>query len=266
MSTSSPPSTLVIDQTTILSLSAALALLIVAYTTSLYLLPSKSTITTRVMFVWHSFDALIHFIFEGSFLYHCFFTYTSIAPSTSDYPHPASLTAPGVYFLGHQDRLYGSFYGNGPMAKLWQEYAKADKRWGGSDLGVISLEILTVFGAGPIAAYVCTLLLDKRSEGKLWFWATVLATAELYGGESSFFSTFSHSICLVSLLKTLADFVLRLHNFCTGMADGKSQSGHEQFHVSVGVSLFLQHALGVHPILGTLPSIQQDAVGFCKSK
>lgn len=129
-------------------------------------------------------SAKIHFLFEGSFLYNCFFTYTTI-PHTSDYPHPASLTSPGVYFLGFTDRLYGSQYGSSPTAKLWQEYAKADKRWGGADLSIIALELLTVFVAGPLALYICELVRQGDKTGKLWFSASVLATAELYGGKRS---------------------------------------------------------------------------------
>ena len=185
MSTLSNPSTLVIDQTTVLSLLAVFVLLLAAYLSSLRLLHPATTTKLRILFIWHLFDALIHFLFEGSFLYNCFFTYTSI-PHTTDYPHPASLTAPGVYFLNHKDRLYGSAYGSSPHAKLWQEYAKADKRWGGADLTVISLELLTVFGAGPLAAYTCYLIERRDPGGKLWFWASVLATAELYGGKVDF--------------------------------------------------------------------------------
>ena len=76
----------------------------------------------------------------------------------------------------------------GPTAKLWQEYAKADKRWGGADLTVVSLELLTVFGAGPVAACVCEMIRrgDGAGNGKMWFWASVLATAELYGGKIFF--------------------------------------------------------------------------------
>lgn len=86
--------------------------------------------------------------------------------------------------MGYSDRNYGSAYGTNPFAKLWQEYAKADKRWGGADLTVISLELLTVFGAGPLAVWVCELLRRGRGEeARLWFWASVLATGELYGGE-----------------------------------------------------------------------------------
>ena len=88
-----------------------------------------------------------------------------------------------MYFLGYKDRLYGSQYGNSASAKLWQEYAKADRRWGGADLTVISLELLTVFGAGPLAVGVCELIRRGDKGGRLWFWASVLATGELYGGE-----------------------------------------------------------------------------------
>ena len=181
MDAQSSPSTLVVDQTTILSLSAALSVLITAYAVSLRVLPTSTTTKLRILFIWHLFDSLIHFTFEGSFLYNCFFTYTSV-PHSSDYPHPASLTSPGVYFMGHADRLYGSRYGTNPTAKLWQEYAKADKRWGGADLTIISLELLTVFAAGPLAAYICELIRRRSSGGRLWFWASVLATGELYGG------------------------------------------------------------------------------------
>ena len=184
MEVQSSPSTLVIDRTTVLSLFAALSVLIVAYAASLHVLHTSTTTKLRVLFIWHLFDSLIHFTFEGSFLYNCFFTFTSITPS-SDYPHPASLTSPAVYFLGSTDRLYGSYYGTSPTAKLWQEYAKADRRWGGADLTVISLELLTVFGAGPLAAYICELIRRRDNGGKLWFWASLLATGELYGGRWS---------------------------------------------------------------------------------
>jgi hypothetical protein len=49
---------------------------------------------------------------------------------------------------------------------------------------VISLELLTVFIAGPLAVYICSLL--ARQRGEAWFWMTVLATGELYGGWMTF--------------------------------------------------------------------------------
>ena len=201
---STRPSTLVIDRTTITSLFAAVSVLITAYIASLHLLHASTTTKLRIIFIWHLFDSLIHFIFEGSFLYNCFFTYTSI-PHTSDYPHPASLSPPGVYFLGYQDRLYGSAYGTSPTAKLWQEYAKADKRWGGADLTVISLELLTVFGAGPLALYICELIRRRDSGARLWFWGVVLATGELYGGKPP--------VNIVRISKARADSV-RFHDIC----------------------------------------------------
>jgi hypothetical protein len=189
-------SSLVIDQTTVTSLLAALSLLIISYVTSLRLLPASTTSSTRVLFIWHSFDSLIHFLFEGSFLYNCF----NVFLARSDVLQyrirtgqlPVEVYPAGVHFLGFKDRYYGSAYGNSPTAKLWQEYAKADKRWGGADLTVISLELLTVFIGGPLAAYICYLLAKghgsvgasgkTKASGKLSFWMIVLATGELYGG------------------------------------------------------------------------------------
>jgi hypothetical protein len=186
----------VIDAVTVTSLLAALALFLIAYFASGVLLPKASSTRSRVLFVWHSFDALIHFFFEGSFLYNCFFTFKQLSSLPTHVSASPVLTPPGVYFLGpeHKYRQYGSAYGDSPTAKLWQEYAKADKRWGGADLTVISLELLTVFMAGPIATYICYLLVKGQGDavpaikgtkvgGKLAFWLIVLATAELYGGK-----------------------------------------------------------------------------------
>lgn len=179
-------SRLIIDETTILSLLATVFILLVAYISSLRLLSPTINPKLRILFIWHAFDALIHFILEGSFLYNCFFTYITIPipSSIGDYPHPASLGAStgAVHFLGHSDRLYGSRYGDSFMTRLWMEYAKADRRWGDADLTVVSLELLTVLVAGPLAIYVCELI-RRRDGARLWFWGSVLATAELYGGE-----------------------------------------------------------------------------------
>ena len=182
-------SPIVIDSTTILSLLSTLLILLSAYLLSHQLLPSPAPLKYRILFVWHAFDALIHFFLEGSFLYNCFFTYVTSA-STLDYPHPASLPAVGP-FLGYADRTYGSAYGTNPFAKLWQEYAKADRRWGGADVTIISLELLTVFVAGPLAVWICELL--RRGQGeerRLWFWASVLATGEIYGGQCAVIPAF----------------------------------------------------------------------------
>ena len=79
---------------------------------------------------------------------------------------------------------------------MWQEYAKADRRWGGADLTVISLELLTVFLAAPAEVYVCHQIskFTKMGNGlakaqtlcRVWFFAVIVATAELYGGFMTF--------------------------------------------------------------------------------
>lgn len=68
-------------------------------------------------------------------------------------------------------------------------YAQADKRWGEADLTVISLELLTVLGAGPLAAWICWGI--ARRNWSVSFWMVVLATGELYGGTVSFPTSFS---------------------------------------------------------------------------
>lgn len=180
-----------IDATTITSLLGVLALLGGAYYGSLKALPRTTTLKTRVLFIWHLFDALVHFVFEGSFLWNCFFV-TYALPTTfssAARQHAAQITLftpPDVYWLGKRDVLFGANFGTGPFSRLWQEYAKADRRWGGTDLTVVCLEILTVGVAGPLALWVCWLLSQNERKGVLrkWFWMVVLATGEIYGGES----------------------------------------------------------------------------------
>ena len=103
-----------------------------------------------------------------------------------------------MYFLGRKEHAHGALYGDSWAARLWQEYAKADRRWGGADLGVVSLEVLTVGVMAPLGVWVCVLLWRagraaavaevarvKGLEKVAWFWAAVVATGELYGGEFS---------------------------------------------------------------------------------
>lgn len=179
-----------ISTTTVVSLLAVLVLLVVAYVLSVRLLPTIAGTKTRVLFIWHLFDALTHFLLEGSFLYCVFF---STLPAGSTIPggdgkllsslHRPLLPAE-VHFLDNSAVVRGAFYGAHPFAKLWQEYARADARWGAADPGVVSLELLTVFVMGPLAVYICSLLRrGPEAEGKAWFWMTIVATSELYGGE-----------------------------------------------------------------------------------
>lgn len=45
---------------------------------------------------------------------------------------------------------------------------------------VVSLEILTVLGAGPMAAYIAYLLI--KNDPVRHYWIVIISTAELYGG------------------------------------------------------------------------------------
>ncbi|CAG8971991.1 hypothetical protein HYALB_00003329 [Hymenoscyphus albidus] len=167
----------VIDTTTIVSLIAVVAILTTAYIVSLYALTPSSAPRFRILFIWHAFDFLIHTIFEGSYLYNCFFT---SKPFDSATHHPASITN----FLGQSDRLHGAAYGDNWGSKLWMVYAQADKRWAGADLTVISLELLTVLVAGPLAAWICYGI--AKRDWRVSFWMIVLATGEIYGGFMTF--------------------------------------------------------------------------------
>lgn len=57
------------DSTTMISLASTVLILAVAYGTSVKVLAPTTPTSYRVLFIWHAFDALIHFFLEGSFLY-----------------------------------------------------------------------------------------------------------------------------------------------------------------------------------------------------
>jgi hypothetical protein len=59
--------------TTVVSLLGVIAILVTAYAASTLLLPKSARAVDRNIFIWLCFDALIHFIFEGSFLWHSTF-------------------------------------------------------------------------------------------------------------------------------------------------------------------------------------------------
>lgn len=166
-----------IDQTTILSLLGVVAILLSSYILSIRVLSPSIPSSLRILFIWHFFDFLIHTIFEGSFLYNCFF---SSVPFDSSIAHPVALTN----FLGTSQFVYGAQYADNWASKLWMVYAQADKRWAGADLTVVSLELLTVLGAGPLALWICWGIV--RKDWRVNFWMVVLATGELYGGFMTF--------------------------------------------------------------------------------
>lgn len=206
------------DTTTLVSLAAAASIVVVAYATSCKALAPTTSGALRFLFIWHLADALCHFILEGSFLYHCFFSYVE-----SHLPEAQALVPSPFNFLGHgETRVYGPQSGGvNPFAQLWMVYARADKRWGGADLGVISLELLTVFFDGPVALYVAYLIAKK--DAKASFWMIVLATCELYGGKClcMFPAALSGPPLRVSFW--LTNLICRLHDLLPRVAHWQCQ-------------------------------------------
>jgi hypothetical protein len=206
-----------IDSTTIVSLTAVLVLLTAAFILSKYVLSPSTSGRLRILFIWHAFDFLIHTIFEGSYLYNCFF---------SSVPFDAAIHSPALMtnFLGRPDRVFGAQYGDNWATKLWMVYAQADKRWAGADLTVISLELLTVLCAGPLALYICYGIAKK--DPMVAFWMVVLATGEIYGGMALLTLTLDHVFFVSSpsrLLGLRANWC-RFHDFLPRMANCESKS------------------------------------------
>jgi len=153
LDTTKTTTTQLFTKTSAASLTAVATLGLVAYIGSKTLLPKNAKWQDRFTFVWLAFDAMIHFSFEGSFL-----------------------------FLSTFGRQVNTSVG--PFAELWKEYTLADKRWGFADETVVSLEILTVLGAGPLCCYILKQLV--RDDPARHYWIVVLSTAELYGGFMTF--------------------------------------------------------------------------------
>ncbi|KAI5792624.1 Emopamil-binding protein [Pyronema domesticum] len=162
----------IISATTVWSLAATVALLAAAYGLSIAVLPRTISKKERGIYIWHIFDALTHLTLEASFCYYSLF---------SSAPFPAENT---VTLFGNSAVSYGVKYSSAPLAKLWQEYARADLRWGNSDVTTLCIELITVVLAGPLALWVAEMI--RKGEGRRWFWMAILATAEIYGGWMTF--------------------------------------------------------------------------------
>lgn len=89
-------------------------------------------------------------------------------------------------------------------------YAKADKRWAEADLTVISIELLTVIGAGPLALWICWGI--SRRDYRVAFWMIVLATGELYGG--THYTLFRSLFAETAVEKHKLIFGNRIHDLC----------------------------------------------------
>lgn len=129
MSSSLPPD--LFDQTTVVSLLATVLIVLVAYGTSCKALAPSTSTSLRFLFIWHLSDALCHFVLEGSFLYHCFFSFIEANSAEAKGLYPTAYN----YLGWGEDRIYGpQSGGENPLAALWMVYARADKRWAGADL------------------------------------------------------------------------------------------------------------------------------------
>ncbi|KAJ7069652.1 Emopamil-binding protein [Mycena amicta] len=135
------------------SLAGVAALYVVGSLASNALLPKNAPFINRFTFIWLAFDGLTHLTIEASFLY-----------------------------LSTFGRTVNSSVG--PLADMWREYVAADFRWGVADPTVVSLEILTVLGAGPLCFYILKQLISD--DPARHYWIVVLSTAELYGGWMTF--------------------------------------------------------------------------------
>lgn len=78
MATKSLPPDL-FDTTTLISLASTVTILAIAYGTSLKALAPSTPRSYRFLFIWHLFDAGIHFFLEGSFLYHVRLIYPALS-------------------------------------------------------------------------------------------------------------------------------------------------------------------------------------------
>ncbi|KAK4237827.1 cholestenol delta-isomerase [Achaetomium macrosporum] len=192
MSTTQPTPSL-FDTTTLISLASTVAILLAALALSRRVLdPHTTPARLRALFVWHAFDALIHFILEGSFVYHCLFSSIPALQLSTGIGGMRYWADPAMYLGGRggggggvAEYVHGAQAGgDNPLAKLWMVYARADYRWAGVDLTVLSIEIITVLFAGCMACLACYDIARKSPRANLVM--IVLATAEIYGGYMTF--------------------------------------------------------------------------------
>ncbi|KAL6060656.1 EBP like [Balamuthia mandrillaris] len=135
------------------SLSVWNAHLLVAVPLALFLGRKLSGWKDKAVLCWFVYDALIHTVLEGSFLW------MSIGGTVAENK-------------------------TNPFAPLWREYANADKRWAVADPTVVSIEILTVV----VCTFLCILLIDAvvNKRPTRHFYQVTLSVMELYGGWMTF--------------------------------------------------------------------------------
>ncbi|KAK9729768.1 hypothetical protein K7432_000016 [Basidiobolus ranarum] len=136
----------------LISLSFILLLLGISFAASKRYVKEKPALE-KWIFVWLSFDFLIHLFLEGPFVY--------------------------MSIFGRQVETSSGF-----LASIWKEYGKADTRWLYSDPTVVSIEIITVVLAGFLSFAVLYALVNDLPSRH--FLQVLLCTAELYGDWMTF--------------------------------------------------------------------------------
>jgi len=187
MSFATPPS--VFTLTSALSLTGVLLVFFIAYAGSKIFLPKTSRWQDRYIFIWLVYQPPFSAPPKLTIVLsrHLTFSFTSRLKgpsSTSLHLDAKSTPAPAPwlkcvrtlsFYTTHNKILTFRIFKN-----AGREYAAADFRWGVSDPGVVSLELLTVFGAGPLGCYILAQL--AKQDPARHYWIVVLSTAELYGG------------------------------------------------------------------------------------
>lgn len=134
------------DKTTLISLASTVVILLAALLLSRLVLDKNTPASLRFLFIWHAFDALIHFCLEGSFVYLCLFASKAVDAGKGEiikgsvlgsawegyYPSPYNYLGADAGEVVHGAQAWAE-EGN-VFAKLWMVYARADRRWAGVDL------------------------------------------------------------------------------------------------------------------------------------
>ncbi|XP_064126230.1 emopamil-binding protein-like [Loxodonta africana] len=106
----------------------------------------------RGALAWLCYDALVHFVLEGAFVY------LALVGNVAD--------------------------SSGLLASLWKEYGQADARWLYFDPNLVAVELLTVFLDGSLALFLVYAIVKEKCYRH--FIQITLCVCELYGGWMTF--------------------------------------------------------------------------------
>lgn len=147
-----------------------------------------------------------------------------------------TFSIPRPFFCAPRPRSFYTIFSSSTLSDQFilltfpgREYAAADTRWGTADPTVVSLELLTVFGAAPLAAYIVYQIV--KGDPTRYYWIIVLCTAELYGGYVVFYPgprNPKHARAIKKLIYLLAGllFSRKVDDVLSRMARRKPGSQH----------------------------------------